>query len=156
MERVPMQEILETISIAVGLIITIAGLIYGTIKWIMSKTYYTKENLDDQLKTRDKELAKILKEHNEKVEESLSVQKEEHDKSLKDTSDKIDGNIVKIFDLMNDKANKADVRRLEDKLDLKAGKEDVIRLENKFDRMTEMLIEFKSVLAYKNDCEGKK
>ena len=151
-----MREILETISIAVGLIITIAGLIYGTIKWVMSKTYYTKEDLDSKLKLKEDEMAKSLKEHTEKVETALETQKEEHDKSLKDTSDKIDGNIVKIFDMMNDKANKADVRRLEDKLDSKAGKEDVIRLENKFDRMTEMLIEFKSVLAYKNDCEGKK
>ena len=151
------HNILDTILGFIGLVITIGSIVFAIISWSIKKTFYNKEQID-------KKMSEDITAFKADLEEDLKAYKEQRNQDLKEFQKalledkkefqtKVEESVSKIYNIINDKANKEDVRRLEEKLDLKAGKDDVLRLESKVDRMTEVIVEFKAVLAYKNECE---
>lgn len=61
-----------------------------------------------------------------------------------------------IYRDLDEKASKKDMERLESKIDAKADKEDVSKLALKMDRMTDIMIELKTIISIDHENVDKK
>lgn len=107
--------------------------------------FYTKEEVNAKLEIMQSHIEDVTKSVTKNYN-NLMIRMIEEVGKIKD----------EIYRDLDEKASKKDMERLESKIDAKADKEDVSKLALKMDRMTDIMIELKTIISIDHENVDKK